>query len=236
MNLKIYEYWFEYLKRSEGYKECCEAGGVGEYWALHEDFGNVHAVTFDQWWPEHKHLFLEKVTRPPMDRITNIDQLSQRDFDDPDTLIINVNIYEESSVLTDALRKLLKQVASFKHREKDDSTSQYFIATNTKPDTLKIALEVYDKVESERAKGSSVSTAYTEAGKTISSISEKHCSASGKVVHPEDLIAEVKEIYRMAKTMIKNVAQPDVHFAEFSMRYGKSQFPLPKNTARACDD
>lgn len=70
--------------------------------------------------------------------------------------------------------------------------------------------------------------AYTEAGKTISSISEKHCSASGKVVHPEDLIAEVKEIYRMAKTMIKNVAQPDVHFAEFSMRYGKSQFPLPK--------
>src|SRR5579862_8349459 len=63
----LYYYWFQFLRRHEGYRKTCEAGGVGEFSGLYEDFGDVHAVTFQKWWsmdergaklfgePEHDH-------------------------------------------------------------------------------------------------------------------------------------------------------------------------------------
>lgn len=45
-----YYLWWEYLRRHEGYKRCCERGGGGRYGGLHADFGNVHGVSFKDWW------------------------------------------------------------------------------------------------------------------------------------------------------------------------------------------
>ena len=38
----VYYYWWEYLRRHEGYKRTCAQGGRGRYAKLYEDFGNVH--------------------------------------------------------------------------------------------------------------------------------------------------------------------------------------------------
>lgn len=46
----VYYWWYEYLKRNEDYRRCCEAGGTGELAALYEDFGDVCNIPFHQWW------------------------------------------------------------------------------------------------------------------------------------------------------------------------------------------
>ena len=53
----VYYYWWEYLRRHEGYWAACLAGGEGEHAALYRWFGNVHEGDFHDWWWSHYHLF-----------------------------------------------------------------------------------------------------------------------------------------------------------------------------------
>ena len=53
----VYYYWWEYLRRHEGYRVTCERGGKGPYTALYKSFGNVHEGDFHTWWWSHLHLF-----------------------------------------------------------------------------------------------------------------------------------------------------------------------------------
>ena len=48
----VYYFWWEFLKHHEGYKKTCESGGKGQYARLYADFGNVHGVSFREWWNE----------------------------------------------------------------------------------------------------------------------------------------------------------------------------------------
>ena len=59
----VYYWWYEYLKRNEDYRRCCESGGTGELAALYKDFGDVCNVPFHQWWSQDQRgerLFAEK--------------------------------------------------------------------------------------------------------------------------------------------------------------------------------
>lgn len=53
-----YYFWWEYLRRHEGYRKCCERGGKGAYSKLYEDFGDVHTDGFLTWWDAKKYLFV----------------------------------------------------------------------------------------------------------------------------------------------------------------------------------
>ena len=53
----VYYYWWEYLRRHEGYRATCLAGGEGEHALLFRWFGNVHQGDFHDWWWSHYHLF-----------------------------------------------------------------------------------------------------------------------------------------------------------------------------------
>src|SRR5262249_33685606 len=46
----IYYLWWEFLRRHEGYKKTCDNGGKGKFAKLYADFGNVHDVSFKDWW------------------------------------------------------------------------------------------------------------------------------------------------------------------------------------------
>lgn len=62
----VYYYWWEYLRRHEGYRQCCAKGGKGEYAKLYADFGDVHAHDdFWLWWSKegHSELFCEPTAR-----------------------------------------------------------------------------------------------------------------------------------------------------------------------------
>lgn len=59
----MFYYWWEYLQRHDGYRETCEAGGIGQYAKLYADFGDVHSGDFWSWWAKHDHLFAEPRAR-----------------------------------------------------------------------------------------------------------------------------------------------------------------------------
>ncbi|WP_171122049.1 MULTISPECIES: hypothetical protein [unclassified Ruegeria] len=49
----VFYFWWEFLRRHEGYKDCCDRGGLGRYKKLYSDFGDVHAYDtkdFWKWW------------------------------------------------------------------------------------------------------------------------------------------------------------------------------------------
>jgi hypothetical protein len=56
----VYYYWWEYLRRHDGYRETCQNGGRGEYATLYRSFGDVHSGDFHDWWWAHFWLFTFK--------------------------------------------------------------------------------------------------------------------------------------------------------------------------------
>jgi hypothetical protein len=53
----VYYFWWEYLRRHQGYKTTCANGGNGEYANLFKDFGDIHSTDFPTWWWQHLQLF-----------------------------------------------------------------------------------------------------------------------------------------------------------------------------------
>jgi hypothetical protein len=49
-NQSSYYFWWAFLRLHEGYAEACKKGGKGRYKALYQDFGDVHAADFKEWW------------------------------------------------------------------------------------------------------------------------------------------------------------------------------------------
>jgi len=46
----VYYWWYEFLRRNEQYRRCCEMGGKGRLAGLYRDFGDVFAGRFNNWW------------------------------------------------------------------------------------------------------------------------------------------------------------------------------------------
>lgn len=53
----VYYFWWEYLRRHEGYRTTCANGGNGEFAHLFKDFGDIHSTDFPTWWWQHLQLF-----------------------------------------------------------------------------------------------------------------------------------------------------------------------------------
>lgn len=53
----VYYFWWEYLRRHDGYRETCLNGGRGRYSELYRSFGNIHDSDFHDWWWGHFELF-----------------------------------------------------------------------------------------------------------------------------------------------------------------------------------
>ena len=53
----VYYYWWEYLRRHEGYRKTCQHDGEGEHPELYKWFGDVHEGNFHDWWWSHYRLF-----------------------------------------------------------------------------------------------------------------------------------------------------------------------------------
>lgn len=46
----VYYLWWEFLRRNEEYKKCCNQGGKGKLEKIYNDFGDVFATDFKTWW------------------------------------------------------------------------------------------------------------------------------------------------------------------------------------------
>lgn len=99
------ELWFEFARLNWDYEDCCESGGEGEHASLYRLIGDIHAMSFDEWWQSYgKKLelldFTIFVTR------------DESDFFDyhgaDDALVLVVNLYAPKRVLKEKFNELLK--------------------------------------------------------------------------------------------------------------------------------
>lgn len=150
MDEQVYQLWYEYLKRSVRYKECCSNGGIGDLGHLkdledvYSHFGDVHALSWEEWWPTHQFLFSDI---EPMFVINEIETKADFDymFDDyaDDLLGLVVNVYAPKEVILAEIDKVLKRRIS-ESLEKEHEES---LKTNSKAKKKKrhsnLALDLY---------------------------------------------------------------------------------------------
>jgi hypothetical protein len=140
----VYYYWWEYLRRHEGYKLCCAKGGKGKYAKLYADFGNVHAHDdFWQWWSKeaHSELFCEPTAR----QIWVFDEKGS--FDTAfkhDTLVMEVPLEVRTSYLVARFRKVLKEHEAKAKAAKRVSRALYPVAAKPVLSSLHQHLVVWD--------------------------------------------------------------------------------------------
>ena len=154
----VYYFWWEFLRRHEGYKDCCERGGKGKYRKLYADFGNIHKHDdFWKWWSEKveddvwktptrgERLFAEPAGRQI--------EITNRVFNTrSDTLTVTIPLEIRTPHLIQQLRKLLDERQEQVNEVRRTSRALYPVATSTpKLRALYYALRVYD-VEQEHRK------------------------------------------------------------------------------------
>lgn len=201
------------MKRHVGYKECCLTGGIGTYERLYEDFGNIHEKTFEDWWPEHEHLFKHL---PPftLTVIESLDQLPAQDLNDGICLVVELNLYATKKELLTAFRKLLRDKHPGKKGRPDLlDTAEYPIASRMTPKALETALAVYDRIKSdpnEKPDFSMIGEEFIKAKKL----------QTGSSDNKKGLYDEVLRQYQLAERLINNIAT--------NIQFKWSQFPLDK--------
>lgn len=88
-----YQYWREFLKRSDAYAQCCAEGGSGPLAQVFEHFGNVFSLGFEEWWEHGKSRF--QVEQEFLVNVVHtraeFEQVFDDDADDLLGLVINLN-------------------------------------------------------------------------------------------------------------------------------------------------
>ncbi len=144
----VFYFWFEFLKRHEGYKDCCERNGAGRYKRLYADWGNIHAYEtedFWKWWSQKledgqrrgERLFAEPAAR----RIEEVSLLNRQTDDE---LVIRIPLEVRTTHLVKNFRKFLKDNEDKVAAARRKSRALYPVSTSVRLSSLYQTLCVYD--------------------------------------------------------------------------------------------
>lgn len=144
-----YKCWFAYLKetdRSEWSEDVAE------------NFGEIKNITFEQWWPDHKHLFT-KIVPMVIEEIVTQQELEDLEgyVEDPDMAILKVHTYLSQKDIKAAFEEWLKKKNLKKRgtpKPSEDFSLTYGLDWKRKTDTymLNNALKAYVAVQKEKQK------------------------------------------------------------------------------------
>lgn len=140
----VYYYWWEYLRRHDGYRDTCATGGIGPYAALYADFGDVHATEFWSWWRQHNHIFAE----PPIRQVRHA-ALGERA--DERTLILAVPLDTKLSLTVGQFKRLVRPLLVEPPRAKSQSRAKYPVATKPSLPALHEHLLVWDARQADKS-------------------------------------------------------------------------------------
>jgi hypothetical protein len=145
----IYYFWWEFLRRHEGYKDYCARGGAGRYKKLYAHFGDVHAYEtkdFWSWWTEKpdndwkrgEFLFAEPAARQMavQGKVFN----TQPD----DMLVVSIPLEVRTPQLVKKLRSLLDEHKVQVAAARNKSRALYPVAARVRLSTLHQTLKVWD--------------------------------------------------------------------------------------------
>jgi hypothetical protein len=146
----VYYLWWEFLRRHEGYKKTCDNDGKGKYANLYADFGNVHDVSFKDWWTKGDlgaKLFAEPFLPISVVALTpeQVNEISEA-WSAGAVLVVAIPLTLRKRFISQKLNKLLKQRHKRRRGERTfrESRARYPIATQFNRHSLKTALEAYD--------------------------------------------------------------------------------------------
>jgi len=133
----VYYYWWEYLRRHEGYTETCARNGKGKYKKLYEDFGDVHATDFWTWWRTHNYIFAE----PPIRQVKHAEPGERADTN---TVILSVPLDTKLSLTAAQFKRLVRPLLKEPPSAKTASKALYPVATKPILPSLHEHLLVWD--------------------------------------------------------------------------------------------
>ena len=143
----IFYFWWEFLRRHDGYKDCCNRGGAGRYKELYADWGNVHAYeNFWKWWSEEvqttelrgEYLFAEPYEFRQIEEVKTLKNQTQ------DEMIVSIPLEVRTAELTRSLRRLLQQHTERSRAARRKSRARYPVSASVPLLTLLKTLQVYD--------------------------------------------------------------------------------------------
>jgi hypothetical protein len=227
----VYYFWWEFLRRHDGYKACCERGGKGKYAALYADFGNIHEHNnFWQWWSEKADSALwAEATRgemlfaePPARQIQLADKLSKKQT--ADTLTIHIPLEVRTTYLVKNFRKFLADHTKQVQAARRISRAKYPVATSVRLSSLHQTLRVWD-VEQEHGSSKKKYEKCDLAGVRVNEIVNGETVAKLKRADLpyNDVLKEVRRRKTQAYTRYLTAA------ANYIENVGKGIFPLSSN-------
>ena len=143
----IFYFWWEFLRRHDGYKDCCNRGGAGRFKELYNDWGNVHAYeNFWKWWSEEvqttelrgEYLFAEPYEYRQIEEVQTLKNQTQNE------LIVSIPLEVRTAELTRSLRRLLQQHTERSRTARKKSRARYSVSASVPLLTLLKTLQVYD--------------------------------------------------------------------------------------------
>jgi hypothetical protein len=146
----VYYFWWEFLRRHDGYKKTCESCGKGKCAKLYADFGNVHGVSFKEWWSKGDRgarLFAEPPLPTRVVALTSADvRALPENWDSQSLLIVAVPLSLPKRFIEQKLRTILFQHHRRKRGQRTfkESRALYPIAAQFKTSSLKSMLDVYN--------------------------------------------------------------------------------------------
>ena len=143
--VSLYYLWWEFLRRHDGYKECCKAGGKGKFQDLYNDFGDIHSVDFKTWWQTNDrgaNLFAEQVA----DHSFRILESAEEFVNSDQVLTIQLPLYFPKRYLQHEFKKILDKRHSGRRgiRTNKNSTAMYPVIGHVDTKALHKCLKVYD--------------------------------------------------------------------------------------------
>lgn len=136
----VFYYWWEYLRRHDGYRETCEAGGVGKFAKLYADFGDVHAGDFWSWWKTHSHLFAEPEAR----EAEVFEPFSMQDQATDDFIYIRIPRENSLKLTLKQISRIVRPKLVKQARKKVVTQARYKVATKPLLASLDMHLKVWD--------------------------------------------------------------------------------------------
>lgn len=147
----IYYWWWEFLRRHEGYKNCCERGGNGKYAKLYADWGDIHSLEYWDWWKQKvtdddgnswtrgEYLFAE-----PLRSIKVCDEITEMNDASHHSLKIIIPLEVATSDLVAMFRRLLNQHSHERQQARSASNALYPVASKVSLRSLYWALRAWD--------------------------------------------------------------------------------------------
>jgi hypothetical protein len=141
-----YYWWYQCLKKSDSYRECCRNQGKGRLGSLYDDFGDVFKWPWEMWAEKFgRRLFVERKATPKVEVLSNQQITTSRST--INNLIVNVPLTVTKRKLVADFKKILNDY----HKGRELNVHQYgtsrrpLLKSRVQMSMVELLLAVYEE-------------------------------------------------------------------------------------------